>query len=109
VPYEIILTAAAVITALGVIIGSVVATHRLARRIGETIGVDDKGRTLSDRLGRVEHQLWPNGGSSLADQVKRIHDESVSNTAKLDVIQTMLTAQAAPVPAPAPKRRKNAA
>ena len=108
-PYEIILTIAAVITALGVIIGSVVATYRLARRIGEAIGVDDKGRTLSDRLDRVEHQLWPNGGSSLADQVKQIHEESVSNTAKLDVIQTLLTAQATPTPAPTPRRKKSAA
>lgn len=109
-PYEIILTAAAVITALGVIIGSVVATYRLARRIGEAIGVDEKGRTLSDRLDRVEHQLWPNGGSSLADQVKQIHDESVASSAKLGLIESLLTAQVPVVDtAAAPKRRKKVA
>ena len=114
VPQEIILTVAAVITALGIITGAVVATYRLAKRIGDAIGVDDKGRTLSDRLDRVEHQLWPNGGSSLADQVKQIHVESVANTAKLDLIQDLLSAGAAVpmvenTPPAAPKRRRKVA
>lgn len=111
---ELIMTIAAVITALGIIIGAVVATYRLAKRIGDAIGVDDKGRTLSDRLDRVEHQLWPNGGSSLADQVKQIHVDSVANTAKLDLIQGLLSTGGVPIAAdePAqttPKRRKKVA
>lgn len=113
-PQETLLTVAAVITALGIIIGAVMATYRIAKRIGDAIGVDDKGRTLSDRLDRVEHQLWPNGGSSLADQVKQIHVESVANTAKLDLIQDLLSAGVTvPVventPPAAPKRRRKVA
>lgn len=46
--------------------------YQMIRRIDEAIGVDDKGRTLSQRLEAVEHQLWPNGGGSLNDKVTRI-------------------------------------
>lgn len=47
--------------------------YQMIRRIDEAIGVDDKGRTLSQRLEAVEHQLWPNGGSSLNDKVTHIY------------------------------------
>jgi len=93
-PQETVLTIAAVITAMGVIVGSVIATYRIVNRISSAIGVDDKGRTLSDRLDRVEHQLWPNGGSSLADRVNEIHTDTAANTSKLDLIQDLLSAAA---------------
>jgi len=93
-PQETVLTIAAVITAMGVIVGSVIATYRIVSRISSAIGVDDKGRTLSDRLDRVEHQLWPNGGSSLADRVNEIHTDTAANTSKLDLIQDLLSAAA---------------
>jgi hypothetical protein len=87
---ELIFTIAAMITATGVIIGSLVAIYKLARRIGDAIGVDNSGRTLSDRLDRVEHQLWENGGSSLADRVNSIESHSISTTAKLELIEAIL-------------------
>lgn len=93
-PQETVLTIAAVITAMGVIVGSVIATYRIVNRISSAIGVDDKGRTLSERLDRVEHQLWPNGGSSLADRVNQIHTDTAANTSKLDLIQDLLSAAA---------------
>jgi hypothetical protein len=89
-PNELIFTVAAMITATGVIIGSLIAIYKLARRIGDAIGVDNSGRTLSDRLDRVEHQLWENGGSSLADRVNSIEAHSISTTAKLDLIEAIL-------------------
>ncbi len=104
-PYELVFTAAAIVTALGVIIGAVVATYRVARRIGDAIGVDAKGRTVSERLDRVEHQLWPNGGSSLADQVQQVHAQGRVSAAKLELIQGLLTAQPVEVAA-APTRRR---
>lgn len=114
-PQETVFTIAALITALGVIVGAVVATYRLAKRIGDAIGTDEKGRTLSDRLDRVEHQLWPNGGSSLADRVNQIHVDTVANTSKLDLIQDLLSAAASGTQTkpevadlPAQKRRKRA-
>jgi len=87
---ELILTVAALITASGVIIGSLMAIYKLARRIGDAIGVDRNGRTISERLDRVEHQLWENGGSSLADRVNSIETHVISTTAKLDLIEGIL-------------------
>jgi hypothetical protein len=114
-PQETVLTIAAVITAMGVIIGSVIATYRIVNRISSAIGVDDSGRTLSERLDRVEHQLWPNGGSSLADRVNEIHTDTAANTSKLDLIQDLLSAAASAtaaqiadseVPVPIKRRKK---
>ena len=87
---ELILTIAATITAIGVIIGGIVAIYRLARRISDSIGLDEHGKTLSERLGRVEHQLWPNGGSSLADQVRLSLDSSKENHVELKFIKQLL-------------------
>lgn len=87
---ELIFTIAAVITAIGVIIGGIVAIYRLARRIQDSIGLDSQGRTISERLDRVEHQLWPNGGSSLADQVKCASDTSKENHVELQFIKQLL-------------------
>lgn len=86
-PQEIIFSIAAVITATGVIIGSLIAIYRVARRIGDAIGVDKDGRTLADRLDRVEHQLWENGGSSLADRVNTIEAHTIKTSAEIDLIK----------------------
>ena len=84
---ELILSIAAAITAVGVILGSLVAIYRVARRIGDAIGVDRNGRTLSERLDRVEHQLWENGGSSLADRVNSIEAHAIKTSAEIDLIK----------------------
>ena len=86
-PLELILTIAATITAVGVIIGGIVSIYRIARRISQSIGLDSKGRTLSERLERVEHQLWENGGSSLADRVNTIEEHAIKTTAELAIIK----------------------
>lgn len=87
---EIILTIAAVITALGVIFGGVYATFRVVNRVSQAIGVDHLGRTLADRLDRVEHQLWENGGSSLADKVNTIGDHVVKLSAETELIKDLV-------------------
>lgn len=87
---EIILTIAAVITALGVIFGGVYATFRIVNRISQAIGVDSKGRTIAERLDRVEHQLWENGGSSLADRVNVIGDHVVKLSAETELIKDLV-------------------
>ena len=89
-PLELIYTIAAGITAVGVIIGAVIAIYRLARKIGDAIGVDRSGRNLAERLDRVEHQLWENGGSSLADRVNRIEKASIESTSELKIIKEIL-------------------
>ena len=97
-PTDVILTTAAVITALGIIIAAVLATYRLARRIGDAIGVDINGRTLADRLDRVEHQLWENGGSSLADRVNSIERCTTETSAEMRIIKEILIGMPSYVP-----------
>jgi len=46
--------------------------YALARKFERLLGKDLQGRTIVDRLERVEHQLYPNGGSSLTDKVDYI-------------------------------------
>jgi hypothetical protein len=89
--HEPVLAAAAVIVALGVIIGAVYKVYKVAHRIDAALGVDAHGRTVAERLSRVEHQLWPNGGSSLPDKISRLEDGQIAQTAEMRVIRDMLT------------------
>jgi hypothetical protein len=93
-PQDSIMTIAAVITAIGVIIGALIAIYRVAKKIGDSIGVDKYGRTLAERLDRVEHQLWENGGSSLADRVNNIDKSVTSLSAEVKLITAIVTASA---------------
>jgi hypothetical protein len=97
-PQDSIMTVAAVITAIGVIIGALFAIYRVAKKIGDSIGVDKSGRTIAERLDRVEHQLWENGGSSLADRVNNIDKCVTSLNAEMKLITTLVTASVAIVP-----------
>jgi hypothetical protein len=47
------------------------------RRFEKILGKDKQGRTIAERLDRVEHQIFPNGGSSLADKVNCLSDNQV--------------------------------
>lgn len=98
---ELVMAITASITAFGVLGGVVVAIYRIAKKIGEAIGVDAHGRTLSDRLERVEHQLWENGGSSLADRVNNIEVHVVKVSTEIEFIKDltmgMHAAQTGPV------------
>jgi hypothetical protein len=95
---ELIFTVAAVITALGVIFGGVYSVYRIVNRIGAALGVDAKGRTLSDRLERVEHQLWENGGTSLADRVNNIETHVIKVSAEMELVKDIVVGSAAPKP-----------
>jgi hypothetical protein len=106
-PIEIIFTTAAVITALGVIFGGVYATLRVVNRVSQAIGVDSKGRTISERLDRVEHQLWENGGSSLADRVNVIGDHVVKLSAETELIKDLvINAKTEPIKVAKPRIKK---
>lgn len=86
-----LLAAAAVIVASGVVIGSAVKVYKFAKRIDHALGTDRDGRSLADRMSRVEHQLWPNGGSSLADKVARIERGQTETQAEVRVVRDLLT------------------
>lgn len=64
--------------------------YKIARRIDDALGVDSEGRTISDRLSRVEHQLFPNGGSSLTDKINRIEFEQRAMQGKLDTLESVI-------------------
>jgi hypothetical protein len=86
---ELIMAVAATITSFGVLIGAVVAVYRIAKRIDGALGIDQQGRTMSDRMERVEHQLWENGGSSLADRVNNIEKHVVKVSTEIEFIKDL--------------------
>jgi hypothetical protein len=86
---DLILTLASVFASLGVIFGALYASYKLAKKIDAAIGVDAKGRTLSDRLDKVEHQLWENGGSSLADRVNNIEHHVIKVSTEIEFIKDL--------------------
>lgn len=55
------------------IIGAALAVgYATARKFEGLLGKDKKGNTVIERLEKIEHQLYPNGGSSLSDKVDYI-------------------------------------
>ena len=105
-PEQIILSIAGLVVAIGSIGMGLYQLYRLFRRIDDAIGVDRAGKTLSDRMERVEHQLWENGGSSLADRVNRIETLSIETSAQVTLIKEFLVPTPVSIEPPKPARRK---
>ncbi len=87
---EWIIALAAVIIAVITISKFGYTAYRAIHRIDQTLGVDKKGRTISDRLERVEYQLFPNGGSSLADRVNQIAYDQRAMEGELRAVKDIL-------------------
>ena len=73
--------------------------YATVRKFERILGKDEKGRTIADRLDRVEHQLFPNGGSSIPDKVKDLsngHSELKQDikeiSGKVEVVHDVLIA-----------------
>lgn len=79
---------AAALGGVAAIGGFALAMYKIAKRIESAIGVDEKGRTLSERMDKVEYQLWENGGSSLADRVNRVDANSKESAAEIRNIKS---------------------
>ncbi len=106
---EFVMTTAGFFGAITVIFGGLYSVYRLVRKLDMAIGTDDGGKTISERLSKVEHQLWENGGTSLADRVNRI-ESRVNHTATetsliKEILLSSITAQPQ-VPAPRRARQK---
>lgn len=86
---EVIIVIAATAAAFGILIGAITAIYKVARRIDEALGLDSEGRTVSDRLERVEHQLFENGGGSLADRVNNIEKHVVKVSTEIEFIKNL--------------------
>ena len=83
--YEIVGVTGA-ISALCIFMYSV---YKIAKRIDGSIGVDGQGRTLSDRMDKVEYQLWPNGGQSMADRVNSIDKTNNQMMTEVKIIKEL--------------------
>ena len=66
------------------------SVYKIAKRIDGSIGVDGQGRTLSDRMDKVEYQLWPNGGQSMADRVNSIDKTNNQMMTEVKIIKELV-------------------
>jgi hypothetical protein len=87
---DIIQMVGATMGAILVLFGALLSIYRIAKRIDNSIGLDADKRSVSDRMSRVEHQLWPNGGSSLADKVNDLDRQSRETSGEVKVILNLL-------------------
>ena len=99
-----ILLVVATVSGVGAFMFSI---YKIAKRVDQAIGVDEQGKTLSERMSRVEHQLWENGGSSLKDQVNDVQKCQTEINAKMGVIEGLLVAMVEPKPKKARKTNLN--
>lgn len=86
-----IIAIAATITATGVITGAAIAAYRIAKRLESAIGVDKNGRSIADRVDRIEHQVWPNGGGSLMDKVTAVDHSLTEMKGEQKIIRDLLS------------------
>jgi hypothetical protein len=86
---EALIAVAALLIAVAVIYRFSRTAYKGIQRIEIVLGVDKDGRTIADRLDSVEHQLFPNGGSSLSDKIVRIEFNQREMKTELDEIKTI--------------------
>lgn len=91
-PLEILGVTAGALTAFAVILGTARVLYNFIKKIEKVIGEDKEGRSITERLGRVEHQVFPNGGGSLSDQVDAVSKDVTEVKAKTEVIENLLYA-----------------
>lgn len=89
-PTDSVIMVGAVVAALTAIGIFAMRIYRVLKRIDGVLGVDRQGRTISERLDRVEHQLFPNGGSSLTDKINRIEQEQKEMKGQLAAFERIL-------------------
>ena len=80
----------AFIGGVSAVAGLLFTLYKVVKRIDAAIGIDDAGRTISDRMDRVEYQLWENGGESLKDQVNQIEKHVIQNATEVGFIKQVL-------------------
>lgn len=82
-----------ILMAIGAVLsicGFLYSMYKIAKRIDSAIGVDSEGRTLSQRMDKVEHQVWPNNGTSLADSVSRVELQNKEMRVELTLIKELM-------------------
>jgi hypothetical protein len=81
--------------------------YKLVKRIEEVVGVDSQGRTLADRMDRVEYQLWENGGDSLKDQVNSIEMLARETAVEVRFIRDIVVSSSQSLEEPIRKTKKS--
>ena len=81
---------AAVIASITAICGFAYAMYKIAKRIEAAIGVDDEGRTISERMSKVEYQLWENGGGSMKDQMNETAELAKKTATEVGLIKQVM-------------------
>lgn len=103
---SVLTTVALIVTSLVTIVGALGLVYKIIRRMESAIGTDTKGRTLAERLDRVEHQLWENGGTSLADRVNKIEICSRETATEVKFIKELIISNAAIIASQAKTAKK---
>jgi hypothetical protein len=88
---QIFSEAVLIIGGLITITGFMYAVYKIAKRIDAAIGVDESGRSLSERMEKVEYQLWPNSGKSLSDRVNRVERSNTEIAAEIKIVKDLVT------------------
>jgi hypothetical protein len=52
--------------------------------------IDEEGRTISERMGKVEYQLWENGGSSMKDQMNETAELAKKTAVEVGFIKQVM-------------------
>lgn len=87
---EGIITAGAVVGAIGIIVTFGFKGYKIIKRIDDALGVDEQGRTVSQRLTAVEGQLTMPDGRSITEKINAIEREQVSLQAQFGTLQRLL-------------------
>lgn len=95
--WDAILTISAVVAAIGAAIGIIWKLTALIRRLESVLATDKNGDTaitrtadavqkIDSRVGRIEYQLYPNGGGSLSDKVHGINERMAGVEGALNIL-----------------------
>lgn len=87
---EWILGTAALIVALLVIFRFGYQAYKAIHRIDQMLGTDRKGRTLSERIERMEYQLFPNKGHSMDDRITQVAFDQKAIEGEVRAIRELL-------------------
>lgn len=89
-PAETIGAIVGLLTIAAALLGVFRVLYNFTKKIEKAIGEDKEGRSINERIGRVEHQVFPNGGSSIADRVNLMQEEVSEVKAKVEIIEALL-------------------
>lgn len=87
---EWLVALAAILIALGVIWRQARGIYKGVKRIEAVLGVDEKGRTIAERMALAEKQLAPNHGTSLVDRVEKIETSNEALATEFGIVKAML-------------------